>query len=232
MSKTNNTLSPQHVAFIMDGNRRWAKAKGLPTLLGHRKGFDRIEEIIHYGQEQGIRYLTFWAFSTENWKRDKKEVTYLMNLFRTMFQANWVKDSEKDGVQIRVIGDVTPFPKDIQKSIHDITERTRRNDRTTVIIGLNYGGREEILHAVNSLVKKKTKEVNEEDFAKALYTDGIPDPDFIIRSGGEQRLSGFLPWQSTYAELYFPDIHWPDFTQKEFAKALEEYTSRQRRFGK
>jgi len=224
----------KHLAFIMDGNRRWAKEKGLPTLVGHAKGYQRVEPLVTYAQKLGIKHVTFWAFSTENWKRDEKEVTYLMNLFRDMFRSNLLKKLVKNGGRIVVLGEIDPFPQDIKENIKKIVEESKTNTDIIINIGLNYGGRAEILHAMKRIMqdKKNIEDLTEDMFSKYLYTHDQPDPDLIIRTGGQYRLSGFLPWQGIYSELYFPDVYWPDFTEKELDKALEEFFRRERRFGK
>lgn len=224
-----NTI--KHVGFIMDGNRRWAKEKGLPTLTGHAKGYKRVEPIVAHAQKLGITHVTFWAFSTENWKRDEKEITFLMDLFRKLFKSNILENLIANGGKIVILGDIEPFPADIKDSIKKAIADSKNNTKITVNIGLNYGGRAEILHAAQRVLKEQ-KELTEENFSHYLYTADQPDPDLIIRTGGEHRLSGFLAWQSVYSELYFPEVYWPDFTEKEFDKALEEFSSRQRRFGK
>lgn len=223
---------PTHVAFIMDGNRRWAKKRGLPTFTGHLKGYNRIEPLVDYSQKRGIKYVTFWAFSTENWNRDQKEIEYLMNLFRKLFRGKGIRKLIDNGGRVVVIGDVNPFPEDIQANIKKIINDSKSNKKIVVSIGLNYGGRVEIVAAVNKLLKNKVKNIDEKIFSEALYTEGMSDPDIIVRTGGEMRLSGFLPWQSVYSELFFVDKYWPDFDEKEFDKILEEYAIRERRFGK
>ena len=227
----------KHVAFIMDGNRRWAKTRRLPLVAGHTKGYQAIEPLIAYANKKGIKYLTFWAFSTENWNRDKKEIAILLQIFRHLFQGPLIKRLQKNGVKINILGEVDDFPKDIADRVKRMVEDTKNNTVITVNIGLNYGGRVEILRAVNNLVRdsgqaRMTGKISEEEFSKYLYTKDQPDPDLIIRTSGEERLSGFLPWQSVYSELYFPKVLWPDFGEKEFEKALEEFEKRKRRFGK
>jgi undecaprenyl diphosphate synthase len=224
----------KHVAFIMDGNRRWAKERGLPSLTGHAKGYQRIEPLVTYAKDVGIKHITFWAFSTENWKRNEKEVAYLMSLFRKLLKGTLLKNIIKNGGRICVLGELDPFPQDIKDNIKKVLEESKDNTDIIINIGLNYGGRSEILHAVQKIIseKKNSSEITEEIFSQYLYTHDQPDPDLIIRTGGEQRLSGFLPWQGVYSELYFPDIYWPDFSEKEFDKALEEFAARERRFGK
>jgi undecaprenyl diphosphate synthase len=216
----------------MDGNRRWAKEKGLPTLAGHAKGYKRIEPLVFHAQKLGIKHITFWAFSTENWKRNNKEVTYLMNLFRKMFNSSFLKKLIKNGGKIVILGEIDPFPEDIKKKIQQVVARSQDNTAITINIGLNYGGRAEIVHAINIILQEKKESIDEKTFASFLYTTNQPDPDLIIRTGGEQRLSGFLPWQGVYSELYFPTVYWPDFTEEEFDKALKEFFDRERRFGK
>lgn len=223
---------PQHVAMIMDGNRRWARRKKLPVFFGHRSGFNRIEPLVRHAESLGITYLTFWAFSTENWNREKKEVDALMNLFRRMFSGSLVAKLKKNNVRVKTLGDITAFPKDIEKDIEDVVADTKNNTGITVNFALNYGGRAEILRAVQKIITEKPKEITEKIFSDYLYTANQPNPDLIIRTGGEQRLSGYLPWQSTYSELYFTNTFWPDFDKKKFNEAIIDYISRERRFGK
>lgn len=215
----------------MDGNRRWARTHHLPLIAGHTKGYQMIEPLIDFAHKKEIQYLTFWAFSTENWNRDKKEVEILLQIFRKLFAGDLVKRLQKNGVKVCVLGDFQAFPNDIVKSIKGLIETTKDNKAITVNIGLNYGGRPEIIRAVNQIIKDSVKQVDEQLLSTYLYTKDQPDPDLIIRTSGEQRLSGFLPWQSVYSELYFPEIYWPDFTTKEFEKALIEFEKRKRRFG-
>lgn len=226
------TKKLHHIALIMDGNRRWARQKGLPTFIGHDRGYKRIETIVDAAPKYNISHLTFWAFSTENWKREEKEVSYLMNLFRKLFKSAFIKKMMRNGIRIQVLGDMTPFPKDIQENVQKILDQSKDNTNMTVNIALNYGGRPEILQAVNQLLKDGKKEITEEMFSGALYTTGQPDPDMIIRTGGEQRLSGYLPWQGVYSELYFTEKFWPDFDEQAFDAAIQEYYGRERRFGK
>ncbi|HZE87833.1 MAG TPA: polyprenyl diphosphate synthase [Methylomirabilota bacterium] len=221
----------KHVAFIMDGNRRWATAHKLPLVAGHTKGYQAIEPLIAYAYKKGIKYLTFWAFSTENWHRDKKEVTVLMHIFRRIFRSRLMKRLQDNGIRLQILGELDSFPEDIVADMTKIVANTKGNTKIIVTIALNYGGRAEILRAVNNLLYTNAKAVDEKTFASFLYTKNQPDPDLIIRTSGEERLSGFLPWQSVYSELYFPKVYWPDFTEKEFEKALEEFSRRKRRFG-
>jgi len=221
----------KHVAIIMDGNRRWARKRGLPIVFGHRKGYKRIEEIVKHAKSLGIKHITFWAFSTENWNREQKEIDDLMNIFRRLFRDSTIKNIIKENSRIIIFGNLKKFPIDIQKGVKGVMKDTKKNNGITVNIALNYGGRDEIIRAVNTLLKEKQKSINEETFSSYLYSRGQPDPDMIIRTGGEQRLSGYLPWQSVYSELYFTKMYWPDFDKEEFDKALEDFSKRHRRFG-
>lgn len=229
---------PQHIAFIMDGNRRWAMQNKLALLFGHDKGAHQIEPLVEYAAKHGVLYVTFWAFSTENWQRSENEVTAIMEVFRRMFRDPMVGRMKKNDVKFGVIGDTTKFPQDIQENIERLLDETKNNKKITVTIALNYGGRDEILRAVRKVSSSKYKVASIENeeleniFQEQLYTSNMPDPDLLIRTGGERRLSGFLPWQTVYTELYFSDVLWPDFGEKELQKVLNEYSSRERRFGK
>lgn len=228
MSSPNNL--PRHVAIIMDGNRRWARKRGLAIIKGHRKVADElIEELADHCIEKGIKYLTLWAFSTENWKRDKAEVELMMNLFREMLEKN-IDQLHQKGIRISTIGNLSRFDQDIRTKIEQGIEKTKQNKNLTLTFALNYGGRDDLLRAVNNLSDEA--EITQELIDQNLDTSDLPDPDFIIRPGGEKRLSGFLLWQSEYSELYFSDILMPDFGAKELEKALIDYQDRQRRFGK
>jgi len=228
VSSPNNL--PRHVAIIMDGNRRWARKRGLAIIKGHRKVADElIEELADHCIEKGIKYLTLWAFSTENWKRDKAEVELMMNLFREMLEKN-IDQLHQKGIRISTIGNLSRFDQDIRTKIEQGIEKTKQNKNLTLTFALNYGGRDDLLRAVNNLSDEA--EITQELIDQNLDTSDLPDPDFIIRPGGEKRLSGFLLWQSEYSELYFSDILMPDFGAKELEKALIDYQDRQRRFGK
>jgi len=223
-------IIPKHIAIIMDGNRRWAKERGLPAIAGHKKVADEVlEPLVEHAAKIGVGYMTFWAFSTENWNRDTKEVSGIMNIFRHSIQAFGVK-MHKKGIRIKMIGDLGKFSSDIQKSVTDLIELTKDNKRITVVFALNYGGRDEILRAMEKAIKGK--KLSQEIFSSYLDTAGIPDPELIIRTGGEKRLSGFLLWQSEYSELYFPSWYMPEFSPDKLDEAIEEYNTRQRRFGK
>lgn len=220
LDKTN---IPKHVAVIMDGNRRWAKAKSLPVIAGHAYAVENtVEELIERAGELGVEYLTLWAFSTENWGRAEEEVSGLMNLFRKAIETKASSFIAK-GAKLRMIGDLTRFSPDIQEGMKKVMEKSEKNDRITVTFALNYGGRDEIKRAV---------QVGGVDFEKHLDTYGMPDPDLIIRTGGEKRTSGFLMWSGAYAEWYFTDLLFPDFTPEKLDLAIEEYQQRHRRFGK
>lgn len=227
---------PKHIGIIMDGNRRWAKSNKMPVVRGHFHGEKAIEPIIDMAIERGISTLTFWAFSTENWHRERKEVFFLISLLRQMLDRRF-KAFHLKQVKVKVIGDISSFPTDIQKKINEWIEKTKFNTKITVNFALSYGGRDEIIRAIkkwhkNSRLKKQKQELTKEEFENYLDTAGQPDPELIIRTGGEKRLSGFLLWQVEYAELYFTDILWPDFTPEQFLIALDEFDHRQRRFGK
>lgn len=231
MSKNLNI--PQSVGIIMDGNRRWARAKGLPLLEGHRAGMKTLEKAVKFAKDIGVKNIIFYTFSTENWNRAKEEVDYLMNLFRIYFGKN-ADNLNKDGAVIKIAGSLKRFAKDIQENITKAVNKTKNNKGINVYFALNYGGKDEILSAVREIVKKnpKKEEITEEYFAKHLQTHPMPDPEIIIRTSGEKRLSNFLPWQSVYSELFFIEKNWPDFDEKEFKKVIEEYNQRERRMGK
>ncbi|MGH7204082.1 MAG: polyprenyl diphosphate synthase [Candidatus Levyibacteriota bacterium] len=229
-----NQKIPQHVAFIMDGNRRWARGKGLPTLLGHARGYKRIERIVDYADMLGIKYTTFWAFSTDNWNRGHKEVAYLMELFRELLGGKMIKKLLAKGRKITILGELDPFPKDIQDTTRKLIEDSKDNTGIHINIALNYGGRAEIVRAVKNVISDRinSTDITSDLLSHYFYTKYQPDPDLIIRTGGEQRLSGYLLWQSVHSELYFTDTFWPDFDEQAFDKALEEYKRRERRFGR
>lgn len=227
---------PTHIAIIMDGNRRWAKSQGKPAGFGHKAGAKTIENIVRYANRIGLQYITVYAFSTENWKRAEEEVSGLMLLLQN-YLSDYAKRADTENIRIKVLGDITKFPEGTQKSINDCIERTKENTGITFSIALNYGGRAEILEAIKKIAldikenKVKENDITEELIDKYLYTRDIPDPDLIIRTSGEQRLSGFLAWQSTYSELYFIQKNWPDFTENDLDQAIAEYNRRTRKFG-
>lgn len=218
----------------MDGNRRWAKAHHLPVLEGHRRVANIVlEKLVEHAADRGIQYITFWAFSTENWSRAKDEVKGIMTILKKSI-GYFGKRMHEKGVQLRIIGDMTRFDKDLQNIMADVVTLTKDNKKITVTLALNYGGRDELLRAINSArINEVTNErIDEKEFEKYLDTAGIPDPDMIVRTGGEQRLSGFLPWQGAYSELYFPTWFMPDFTEEKLDEVIEEFAHRSRRFGK
>ena len=217
----------------MDGNRRWARSRGLDPVKGHEAAVKQaIEPIITHLADKKIPYVTFWAFSTENWKRDEAEIKGIFEIFRLGLSTLAIKLIQK-GAKFRLLGDINKFPKDIAEKTLDLINKSKKNTTITTTFALNYGGRDEILRAVKKIVKAgvKAEDITEEKFASYLDTAGIPDPDLIIRTGGEKRLSGYLPWQSVYAELYFTPTLFPDFTPDELDKALADYQNRDRRFG-
>lgn len=227
---------PNHVAIILDGNGRWAKAKGLPRTAGHVQGAKTVEQICEDAYNMGIQYLTIYAFSTENWTRPDSEVTTLMNLLRN-YMKNSIKRAQKNNMCVRVIGDKTRLAEDLQASIAKLEQATKDNTGLHFQIAINYGGRDEMRRAVTKLAEKvaagilKPEEITEDSIAAQLDTAGLPDPDLLIRTSGEQRISNFLLWQTSYAELYFTSVLWPDFDKNELAKAVEAYQKRDRRYG-
>ncbi|WCL52610.1 isoprenyl transferase [Gimibacter soli] len=228
--------APTHVAIIMDGNGRWAASRGLPRAAGHRKGADAVRAAVRGAGIQGVRYLTLYAFSSENWNRPADEVMDLMGLLRT-YLSREIKSLHKEGVRLRIIGRRDRLAADINKMIDDAEHMTRDNDRLTLVIALSYGSRDEIVRAARALAtavvegRESLENLNEERFAQELSTHDIPDPDLIIRTSGEQRLSNFLLWQAAYSEFLFMDIYWPDFDENTFAEAVSAYHGRDRRFG-
>ncbi len=225
-----NTTVPKCVGIILDGNRRWARERGLPTLEGHRKGFENFVAIARHVQSRGIKHLVVYAFSTENWGRSDKEVSYLLDLFREMLTSK-VDELKRDGMRVHVVGQLERFDKDLQIKIEKATEDTKNETGLNVWICLSYGGRAEIAAAAQSVVAKGS-EITEDSIAENLWTAGMPDPDIVIRPGGERRLSNFLLWQLAYSELFFIDTYWPAFTESDFDAILNEYEQRERRRGK
>lgn len=237
---------PQHIAIIMDGNRRWARSHGLPVLAGHKKVLDDVlEPLIEHAAKRGVKYITFWAWSTENWQRNEREVTGIMKLFKTQLKTKGNRLHEK-GIRVRIIGDISKFDKDLQSLLEQLVEKTKNNTAITAIFALDYGGRDEIIRAIKNVSRIKRQASGKKNdtgsdvtldtltpdaFSMFLDTAGIPDPDLIIRTGGEQRLSGFLLWQSEYSELYFPSWLMPEFTPERLDEAIVEFQKRKRRFG-
>jgi undecaprenyl diphosphate synthase len=224
-------MIPYHLGIILDGNRRWARERGLPALEGHRRGLETIKKVIKWCKERGVKTLTLFVFSTENWKRTKKEVNFLMGLVRKAIDETYLKELHKEGIKVKIIGRKESLPNFLQETIKKAEELTKNNKEMVLNFALSYGGRAEILQAIKNIIEKKvpTKKITEETIKENLWTS---DVDFIIRTGKEQRLSNFLIWQAAYSELYFSKKYWPDFTEKDLDKALTEYVQRQRRFGR
>ena len=227
---------PRHIAIIMDGNRRWARQKGLDIKQGHKEGAKTLEKIVRYANKIGLEYITVYAFSTENWKRTEDEVGALMLLLQN-YLDDYSKRADTENIKVKVLGDITALSSGMQKSIQKCMERTKDNTGVTFNIALNYGGRDEIVKAVRKIsedVKNgnlKIEDINEETISNSLYTAGQPDPDLLIRTSGEIRTSNFLPWQIVYSEFVFIEKNWPDFTEKDLDEAIEIYKKRNRKFG-
>ena len=231
-----NTNLPQHIAIIMDGNRRWARGKNMPIKYGHKKGAENLETITKYANKIGIKYLTVYAFSTENWNRSKEEVTTLMAILKTYIEE-FGKRADLENIKINVIGDITRLAPKLQKSIENCMNRTADNTGLVLNIAFNYGGRDEIVKAAKKIAEKAQKgeisieNIDEKMFADNLYTAGMPDPDLLIRTSGEMRTSGFLLWQLSYTEFMFVQKYWPEFSEKDLDDAIMEFQKRNRRFG-
>ena len=244
IDKINNDLSkridkqkvPEHVAIIMDGNGRWATKKGLPRSYGHNKGVGVLKEIIKASKNIGCKILTVYAFSTENWTRPTKEVDFLINLFSEVLKSE-IEEIHQESIKVKFIGDISPFPKTLRKIIYNSESLTKNNNSFLLNVCVNYGGRQEIVKVAKEIALKshsgeiKPNEVNEELFNSELLTKGIKDPELLIRTSGEKRISNFLLWQLAYSEIYISDVLWPDFNEFEFLKAIIDYQSRNRRFG-
>ena len=232
----NKENMPQHIAIIMDGNRRWARAKGKPAGFGHKEGAKTLEKIVRYANKIGLKHITVYAFSTENWKRAEEEVKALMALLQS-YLDDYSKRADSENIKVKILGDITALAPKMQKSIKECMERTKNNTGVTFNIALNYGGRDEIVKAIKSISEKVKKDeieiedINEELVSNNLYTKGQPDPDLLIRTSGEIRLSNFLPWQVVYSEFIFIEKNWPDFTEEDLDNAIIEYQKRTRKFG-
>lgn len=232
--KPNSKNIPSHIAIIMDGNRRWAEENSLDKAEGHKKGADNVENIVKACADLGVKYVTFWALSTENLQeRSKMEVLGLFNLLRKSFQNQFPR-MIKEGVKIKVIGEEKGLPSDIKKIVNKLNKTLVKNPKIQLNIAFNYGGKREILNAIKKIIEEKipSDKINQSVVEGYLYTSGIPDPELMIRTGGKKRLSGFLLWQSEYSELYFTDKYWPEFDEKELKKAIDWYSLQQRNFGK
>ncbi|MFA4905776.1 MAG: isoprenyl transferase [Candidatus Margulisiibacteriota bacterium] len=224
---------PQHIAIIMDGNGRWAKKRGLPRLAGHKVGADSLKEAVKTCAEAGVKHLTVYAFSTENWKRPEEEVGFLMSLFSQTLDRE-VAELEKNNVRLRFLGRLQDFSPELQKKMREAMERLSKNTGLNLNVMVSYGGRAEIVDAVRAMMKDEVPndEIKEETISRYLYTCDIPDPDLLIRTASEMRVSNFLLWQIAYAEIYVTEVLWPDFRKKELLLAIEDYSRRERRFGK
>ena len=236
MENIDNNNLPKHIAMIMDGNRRWAKLRGLETRDGHKAGADNLENIAKFCNKIGIEYLTVYAFSTENWKRSKEEISGLMAILRVYINS-FLKEADKENIRLKILGDISTLSKGLQKSINRAVEITKNNTGLTLNIAFNYGGRPELVKAMKNIAQeiKENKidieDINEELISNNLYTAGQPDPDLLIRTSKELRTSNFLPWQLVYSEFYFPDKHWPEFGEEDLLEAIRVYQKRNRRFG-
>ena len=232
----NKENMPKHIAIIMDGNRRWARAQGKPASFGHKAGAKVLENIVRYANKIGLEYITVYAFSTENWKRAEEEVKALMLLLQN-YLDDYSRRADTENIKVKILGDITALSQGMQKSIIKCMERTKNNTGITFNIALNYGGRDEIVRAVKKIAEQlendkiKVEDINEEMISNNLYTEGEPDPDLVIRTSGEIRLSNFLPWQVVYSEFLFIDKNWPDFSEKDLDEAIIEYQKRTRKFG-
>ena len=229
-----NPEVPTCIGVIVDGNRRWAKKKGLPILHGHRAGYRRLKDFVGWAQEAGIRYVIAYIFSSENWNRSKEEVDYLMELIASVLSRD-IRTFKQKRMRIKVVGDIERLPPKVQTVIQKAEKETASMKDLTIVLALSYGGRDEIIHALNTILsdreKFKNKNVTKNDFEKYLWTAGIPDPDLIIRTSGEMRLSNFLTWQSVYSELFFVKKYWPDITKHDLIDILKEYRKRNRSYG-
>ncbi|MFC1674994.1 isoprenyl transferase [Candidatus Omnitrophota bacterium] len=233
---TEEKITPKHIAIIMDGNGRWAKKRGLPRTFGHREGIKRIEEIVDAAGELGLEVITFFTFSTENWDRPKQEVGMLMRSLSSFLKKR-LKELKKNNIRLKIIGGGDPLPGYLQDELKRAQEATMGNTGLTVCLALNYGSRQEITNAAKEFAravlegKADVDDLTPESFGRYFYTSGLPDPDLLIRTSGEQRISNFLLWQISYSELYFPKKHWPDFRKMDLEEAIKVYQNRDRRYG-
>ncbi len=221
----------KHIAFIMDGNRRWAKNRGLPSAVGHKMGVESLKKIVKIADKFNIKYLTMYAFSTENWNRKKEEVDFLMNLLATTLK-NELNELHGNNVKMSFIGNLGQLNQNLQNILNEAVQTTRNNTGVNLQIAINYGGRDEIVHCVNEILKTGVKEITEKDFEKYLYTSNFPDPDLLVRTGGELRISNYLLWQIAYSEIYVTEKFWPEFDEAALCEAILTFKKRQRRYGK
>lgn len=237
MIKELDNLLPKHIAIIMDGNGRWANQKRMPRTLGHKAGVEALKEIVRYVDKIGIKILTVYAFSTENWKRPLEEIEYLINYLLIEYLKKEIDEINRNNVRINIIGDISPLPEIVKKEISKAVRLTENNKGLIFNIALNYGGKNELVNAfktISEMILNETvtpADINEELISEYLYTAGIAEPDLIIRTGGEKRLSNFLIWQGAYSELYFTNVFWPDFKKENLTEAINDYKNRNRRFG-
>src|SRR3989344_697189 len=229
---------PQHIVILPDGNRRWAKERGLDTLEGHKAGYEKLTQLCHWAKDRGVKVITAFGFSTENWNRSEREVNYLMGLLEFALRENFSRDSRKNeieelGLRVRVIGQKERLPQSLQETIAEVEEHTKANTNLHLNLAISYGGRWDIVQAAKQIMQDgiKPEDLTEELFGKYLSTGDLPDPDLFIRAGGEQRLSNLVLWQAAYSELYFLPKYWPDFSEQDFDDALAEFARRSRRFG-
>ncbi len=233
INKIVNDTNLKHVAIIMDGNRRWAKEKNLPSAFGHKRGVEALKETLRACNDFGVKYLTVYAFSTENWNRKQEEVDFLMNLVAVTL-TNELEEMHKENVQIHFIGDLSRFSSNLQKILANAVETTKNNTGVYLQIALNYGARNEIVQAIKKISNSgiNSEEITEETVSKALYTAGVPDPDILVRTGGEQRISNYLLWQIAYSEIIIKNEYWPEFGKNLLAECIDEFGKRHRRYGK
>lgn len=230
-SQQQSRAAPRCIGVIMDGNRRWARANGMPTLEGHRKGYDKMKDFLGWAREAGVLWVIVYAFSSENWNRSTEEVSYLMKLLKRAC-AEEAAHFKKENARIRVIGNRARLAPDVREAVMHAEEETKNCTGETLALAISYGGRDELVEAARKLCGRAPEEITKETFAAELWTNGIPDPDIVIRTSGEQRLSNFLLWQAAYSELFFTETLWPDFSKEEFFQILEKYAARERRYGK
>jgi len=231
-SQTGNLQIPKHIAIIMDGNGRWARKRGLPRIEGHRRGATSLKEVVKACVEIGVKYLTVYAFSTENWKRPREEVSFLMNLLSSTIDRE-INELNKNKIKVRFLGRISMLPEKLRNKIRSAEDKTKSNSKLNLNIMLSYGGRAELTDAVKSIVKNhiKSDRIDEDVISRSLYTAGIPDPDLLIRTAGEMRVSNFMLWQIAYSEIWVTDILWPDFRKKHLVEAISDYSGRIRKFG-
>ncbi len=225
-------MRPKHIAIIPDGNRRWAKKRGKPLLFAYDKGITHIGDVIKWCRKYKVRELTMWGFSTENFMRDRKEISQLFNLFNQKLSEGMKREYKKYEVRVRFLGRIDEFPREVSEKMRQVERDTEKHGKYQLNLMLAYGGRRELLDAVNRALSQRLGKVDEKKFSSLLYTAGVSEPDLVIRTSGEIRTSGFLPWQSAYSEYHFSNKLWPDFTERDFKRALDDYSRRRRKYGK